>query len=370
MAMTVNDIDDYNDDIFEEDPVEDGDNYQEENQDVDPFDDEDFSEDYEDGEIYGDPEGEDDDANSEESITDKFLRTKGINPRAVKFESSDGYTEQDFNDLSEEEQLQILQSSELDDDYGLTDDEINVINSMRRNNWSPSDYNNYIANLAIKNYVSQQQSLDEPIYNIDNFSDEELYLIDLKQQIPDITDEEAYNELDNAKLNPEVFNKRIQSLREEYKDREDSIRERAEADAKAAADAQMEQFSNTILNTIEQNSVIDLGDSSLEMSNEDKNVVANFLLGKDQAGVRHVARALNDPKSLVEMAWYLTRGREAFNTLQNYYKQKITETARRNYTKGYEDASGGRKANSAKAVVKRSKKNAPLNRELTIDDID
>jgi hypothetical protein len=93
MAMTVNDIDDYNDDIFEEDPVEDGDNYQEENQDVDPFDDEDFSEDYEDGEIYGDPEGEDDDANSEESITDKFLRTKGINPRAVKFESSDGYTE-------------------------------------------------------------------------------------------------------------------------------------------------------------------------------------------------------------------------------------------------------------------------------------
>jgi hypothetical protein len=47
------------------------------------------------------------------------------------------------------------------------------------------------------------------MYNIDNFSDEELYLIDLKQQIPDITDEEAYNELDNAKLNPEIFNKRI-----------------------------------------------------------------------------------------------------------------------------------------------------------------
>jgi hypothetical protein len=150
MAMTVNDIDDYNEDIFEDDPVEDGSNYQEENQDIDSFNNEDFND--ADGDIY---EEEEDDANSNESITDKFLRSKGINPRAVKFESSDGYVEQDFNDLTEEEQLQILQSSDLDDDYGLTDDEINIINSMRRNNWSPSDYNNYIANLAIKNYVNQ-----------------------------------------------------------------------------------------------------------------------------------------------------------------------------------------------------------------------
>jgi hypothetical protein len=93
MAMTVNDIDDYNDDIFEEDPVEDGGNYREENQEIDPFDDEDFNEAYEDGDIYGDPEDEDDNVLSKESITDKFLRSKGINPRAIKFESSDGYVE-------------------------------------------------------------------------------------------------------------------------------------------------------------------------------------------------------------------------------------------------------------------------------------
>jgi hypothetical protein len=101
MAMTVNDIDDYNDDIFEDDPVEDGGNYQEENQDTDPFD----NEDYEEDDIYGDEDNEEDNTDSNESITDKFLKSKGINPRAVKFESSDGYIEQDFNDLSEEEQL-------------------------------------------------------------------------------------------------------------------------------------------------------------------------------------------------------------------------------------------------------------------------
>lgn len=367
MTMTVNDIDDYNEDIFEEDPNEGTSNYQEEqDSDFQEYEDEDYN-------IFEDEDEEQEEDNQqeeEESVTDAFLKSKGINPRAIKFEGSNGYTEQDFNDLTREEQLQILQSSDLDDDYGLTDDEIEVINSMRRNNWSTSDYNNYIANLAIQNYVSQQKDLEQPLYNIDNFSDDELYLINLKQQIPDITDEEAYDELDSAKSNPDIFNKRIERLRNEYRQKEDAVKSQAEEDAKRAAEEQMKQFSDTILNTIEKNSVIDLGDSSLELSNEDKNAVANFLLGKDQAGVRYVARALNDPQALVEMAWYLTKGKEAFATLQNYYKQQITETARHNYTKGYEDASGGRRPNSTKAVVKRSKKNAPQKRELTIDDID
>ena len=56
-------------------------------------------------------------------------------------------------------------------------------------------------------------------------------------------------------------------------------------------------------------------------SNEDKNVLANFLLGKDQAGVRYIARALNDPTSLVQMAWYLTNGKKAISTIQDYYKK-------------------------------------------------
>jgi len=83
----------------------------------------------------------------------------------------------------------------------------------------------------------------------------------------------------------------------------------------------MQEFSNNILKTIEENSTIDLGDSSLEMSNEDKNILANFLLGKDQAGVRYIARALNDPTSLVQMAWYLTNGKKAISTIQDYYKK-------------------------------------------------
>jgi len=151
---------------------------------------------------------------SEDILLDEFLKTKGINPRSIKFETEDGVEEKDFNDLDREEQLQILSSNEIDDDYGLTDSEIELINTMRRNNWSMSDYNNYVASEAIKIYTNQNQ---EPQYSVDDFSDDELYLIDLKSRIPDISEEEAMIELDNAKNNESLYNRRVQSLRQEYK---------------------------------------------------------------------------------------------------------------------------------------------------------
>ena len=363
MAMNINEIDDFSNEIL------DG---TEEFVDVPDPDQDMYSDDFNDEDTHSDSFVDDnfqdyDNSSSEDYILDEYLKSKGINPRSIKFETEDGVEEKDFNDLDKDEQLQILASNDIDDDYGLTDSEINLINTMRKNNWSTTDYNNYVANEAIKNYTNQNQ---EPQYSVDDFSDDELYLIDLKSRIPDISEEEAMIELDNAKSNQSLYERRVQNLRKEYKDREDSIKEQAEDDAKRVAEQQMQEFSNSILNTIEQNSTIDLGDSSLEMSDEDKKILANFLLGKDQAGVRHIARALNDPNALVQMAWYLTSGKRAFSTIQDYYKKQISEVAKRNYNKGYEDAKNGKSTTSQKSIVKRSKNNTPKNRELTIDDID
>lgn len=357
--MNINEIDDFSDEIldgtehFEDVQDPDYDMYQDNAQEED----DDYDEDQNEYAID----------NADDFVLYDYLRSKGINPRSIKFETEDGIQEKDFNELDRSEQLQILASNEIDDDYGLTDSEIELINTMRKNNWSTSDYNSFIANSAIQNYTNQNKDIQ---YSVDDFSDDELYLIDLKSRIPDISEEEAMVELDNAKSNESLYSRRVQGLRKEYKEKEDSIKEQAEYDAKVAAEEQMQEFSNSILKTIEENSTIDLGDSSLEMSNEDKNILANFLLGKDQAGVRYIARALNDPTSLVQMAWYLTNGKKAISTIQDYYKRQITETARRNYNKGYEDAKNGKSANQNKSIVRRSKNNTPKNRELTIDDID
>lgn len=65
----------------------------------------------------------------EDDVLESFLKSKGINPNGIKFETEDGYEEIPFKELSKDEQLQIL--SDRDEDYDLTDDEINLLNQMR-----------------------------------------------------------------------------------------------------------------------------------------------------------------------------------------------------------------------------------------------
>lgn len=287
-------------------------------------------------------------------ILDEYLKSKGINPEGIRFETEDGYQEIPFNELSREEQLQIL--GDNDPSYDLTDDEINLLNQMRSQNWSSEDYNNYIAKQAIENYTQNQQS-QEPVYNIDDYSDEELFVMDLQAKIPDITEDEAVEELQNAKNNETLFQKRMESLRSEYKAKEDEEREYQDKQAQQAQEQQFNEFRDTILNTIEQNRDIDLGGLPMEMSDEDMNTVASFILDSDAAGVRHIAKALNDPNAIFQMAWWLTRGQDAFREINNYYKQQITEVAKRNYNKGLEDGQSGN-VNSAKAVVRKPRKSS------------
>ena len=285
-------------------------------------------------------------------LLDTFLKSKGINPEAVKFETENGYEEIPFSELSREEQLQILE--DRDDSSDLNENEINLLNMIRDNNWSVEDYNNYIAQQAIENYLQNQQTSDKQ-YNLDDYSDEELFVMDLQSRIKDITEDEAVEELTNAKNNEALFNKRVAALREEYKAREDEERSQMEEQARQTQEEQMNQFRDTVLNTIEQNQEIDLGGIPMVLDDNDMNTVASFLLDSDAAGVRHIAKALNDPNTLFQIAWWLTKGQDAFREINNYYKQQITQVARNNYNKGVEDAKNG-SINSAKAVVKKPRK--------------
>ena len=147
--MDLNEIDDLDDDLMNEEspqPDDNQDSYEEH-----PYDD-DYQED--DTVTYEDEE--------EEDVISAFLRSKGINPNSIKFTGDDGEQEEKkFSDLTAEEQLQILQYNDLDDNYGLTAEETQLINSLRKNNLSVQDYNNYIAKQAIDNYLTTPSADNE-----------------------------------------------------------------------------------------------------------------------------------------------------------------------------------------------------------------
>lgn len=323
---------------------------------------EDEEEEQEDGEQVLEQEEE------EDAIT-QFLKSKGIDARSVKFENEDGDLEEiDFNDLSTSEKLQILNSgNEQHDDNDLSDDEIELLNQIRRNNWSVEDYNKYIASKAVQDY---QQNNDTE-YSVNNISDDELFLLDLKSQVPDISDEELAEELEYAKRNATVFARRVDNLRQQYTERENQYRQHTREENSKREQEQMRQFTDQIINTIQNNRYMDvgLGQETIELTDQDMQDVANFILGKDDAGNRYFANALNDPEALVKMAWYITKGPEVFQEIGDYYKQQITKARKSAYNKGYDDAVSGRN-NSRKAVVSKRQPSREQKREQTIYDLD
>lgn len=302
-------------------------------------------------------------------VVSALLQDRGINPDSIKFRNEEGEIEEvKFADLSREEQLELLKLDETDSDFGLADDELTLINELRTNNISIDDYIGYQKRMAVEEYLATQNE-DVPSYEVDTIPDDELYIIDLKAKVPELTDDDAAAELQLAKQNESLYAKKVQGIRNEYKQREDSLQAQAELEAQEEAQKAAQLFENEIVTAIQENDTIDLGDSSLTLSEDDMNEIASFILDEDTTGVRHIAKALNDPKTLVNMVWYALKGQEAISQISEYYKQKISEASKNNYAKGFEDAKAGKPA--TKTVVRKpatKPNNQP--RTLNIHDLD
>lgn len=322
------------------------------------------------------PEGEEqpdntpsNEPNDDDDIIVTLLKDKGINPASIKFQNESGEIEEKaFDELTKDEQLQILNYDDSQDNYGLDDDEVSLINELRQSNLSAEEYKQFIARQAVQEYLANNDP-ETQIYEVDSIPDDELYVIDLKAKIPELTDEDAASELELAKQNEALYQKKIQSIRNEYKQREDLVIQQQEEKQRLEAEKAAQEFENSIIAAIEENDTIDLGESSLTLSEDDMNEIASFILDSDAAGVRHIAKALNDPKTLVGMVWYALKGQEAFSQISEYYKQKITEAAKYNYNKGYEDAKNGNKPNAAKTVVRKPKTTSDK-KVVSINDLD
>lgn len=303
----------------------------------------------------GDGSEEDDDA-----LT-AYLRSKGIDANSIKMENEEGEEEEvRFSDLSREEQLQILNynPAQNDEKPALEDDEAQLLGILRQNNMSVQDYLNAYKRHVIEQYEAETKANETPSYSIDQYTDEELFIADLKDKVPDLTEEDALKALEVENQNPELFKKKIAGLRAEYQAREKALLEQQEQEAQQAQAQQAAQFENVIVNTIQKNNSIDLGDMSLELSEDDMNEIASFILDSDAAGVRHIAKALNDPRMLVEMAWWALKGHDALNQVTQYYKKQISEARKSART----SAQSGSKPRTVVTRQKQNESNDPNQR--------
>lgn len=300
-----------------------------------------------------DPDDEPDDtqSNSDDDLITVFLKSRGVeNPEEMKFEGDNGEEEIiNFNDLSREEQLNILSnlgSLEQEDnniESQLDEDEITLLNEIRTNDLSVKEYLDWYARQAIQNYLDS--NLED---TVDNLSDEELFLADLKDTLPDLTDEEVLQILDQEKANENLFSKKVERLRNIYKEKEEHKRQAALVEEQAQREEEYNKARESLDSTIEQ--LENIGEFNIE--EEEKEQIAEFILGTDKAGVGYLYKAISDPETLVKMAWFALYGDSALESYSNYFKDRIQEYSEANYKQGYEDALAGKEPKSKKLVSK------------------
>lgn len=306
---------------------------------------------------------------SEDDAITAFLKTKGIeDPNKIKFENEAGDVEEvAWGDLSNEEQFNILSTSNVDPDRALDDSEINFINEIRLGGMTVDEYKAMLYNQGMQ--AASNRNI-VPRYEIDNIPDDELYLADLQQKLgSNITTEELSAALQAEKQNPELYSKKVQGIRNEYKSLEDQARNNEAAAIQREQEQQMAQFQNSVLGEIQ--GLNKIGNFDVDLDTDDMNDVANFILSSDPAGINYFAKALNDPAKLVKAAWFLTKGEQAFNDISDYFTQQIKEVSKAQYKKGLEDGKSGKSSvSTAPRVVKRTQVNNNQRVIKTIDDLD
>ena len=267
---------------------------------------------------------------SDSEFISQLLRQRGIEDRSsIKFETEEGEIEEkNWDLLTDEERFNILQSS-VDTSADLDDEEIMLLNTIRSNNLTPSEYIRSVQNASIQQYV---QNNDKPKYSVDEYSDEELYVMDLINRTEDLTEEEALEALERAKQNETLFQKQINATRNEYRKAEQDSIQYTQMQQQEAAKERFNQFANTVKDSIYN--FKEFAGYDLNMEDDDMDELYNFITGFDNAGNSWFGKALNDPNTLVKMAWFALNGEKMIQDITDYYNKEITNVRKNSYNNG------------------------------------
>ena len=257
---------------------------------------------------------------SDFDLAKELLTLQGISDmNKIKFEDESGaVVEKSWDSLSNNEKLMILSHQE-DPDTSLDAAEIELINQIRESGMTPDQY------------IQSLQTVEPPAvkYEVDSMSDDELFCIDLLDKIgsENITDEELQQALDSAKANEKLYSKQVASLRVYYKDLEEKRLQQEELAKQEAAEQEFNNFSNNIVESIRNFNALE--DTPVELSLEEMDDLANYILTRDASGYSEFGRLLNDPVQFTKAAFWMLKGPEILNEMQKQIKEA--------YLRGYNE---------------------------------
>ena len=278
--------------------------------------------------------------NPENQETDSFiasiLKDRGIQDMSkIKFEEDGEVKEVDWKDLSVEDQLNIFNSSTIQqDNEEYNQEEKELIEAIRTSKMSPSEYIQYLQQDGVNAYIQNNQT--SQIYQVDSMTDDELFLYDFISKIDGATEDEAKEALTQAKGNEQLFAKQMGALRAYYKQAEDDQIQQEQLEEQYRQQEEFENLSNQVVDQI--NDLEEIKGYDLNLEDSDKQELYDFILGEDPAGNNYFAKALSDPKTLVKIAYLALNGERMIEDITTYFQNEIKSVREQSYKKGMEDA--------------------------------
>ena len=287
-----------------------------------------------------------------DDLTSEVLRLKGISDiNKIKFEDESGAViERPWDSLSRDEQINILAQQDSIESK-LDSDEIKLLNAIRSSGMTVNDY---------MNQINKPEEAPKQ-YKVYSLSDEDIYALDLLDKIgsENISNEELTEAVNNAKKNETLFKKTVEGLRKEQ------IRLQEDWEAQQAneiASKQQEAYNNFATSiTSEIRGLNSFAGQDLQLSNEDMDNLAEFMLKLDNDGTSAFGRALQDPKLFTKAAFWLLNEEDIVGELPKQMQDS--------YFRGYNTAKNDFQNKSK--VVYNPKVNKPKNnQEVAFDDDD
>jgi hypothetical protein len=297
---------------------------------MEDYDDVIFDDEFDELEQIPEPIQEEEPKQQEDDLTQEVLRMNGISDlNKIKFEDESGaIVERSWDSLTREEQLGILTGQTAEEDE-LSQEEIDLLNNLRQ------------SGLSVEDWLQSLMPTQQPSYKIDDLSDEDVYALDLLEKVGEenITDEELAEAIENAKKNEALFKKTVEGLRKEYIKLQQDEEARAEQEYAAQQQEMYNNWSASIIDQIQ--GLNSFAGQDLELSDEEKQNLANYTLQIDNNGTSAFGRDLQNPQLFAEAAFWLLN-KEAI-------AEELTKQIQDSYKRGFE---AGKRGNSQVVFTK------------------
>lgn len=267
----------------------------------------------------------DDNQEPEPDFISKLLEAKGFKNKTIQLTDENGeVVDVNFDELTDQEKFDLL--SDQDQGAMPSDEELKTLNFLRTNNMTLEDFAKWQREQAVQEYLANQS----PVTEFDEFTDDEMIAYDFIQRFGEnMSDEEIDAEIDRLKADPDAYQKRVNLLRASYKSEAEAQSKLYEQEEQTRTQAAEEEFKTAYVNAAGNINYI----HGMDLDNNDRQELLDFVLTKDAANRTGLSKALEDPESVLKMAWYLLHGEETYDATVDHFKKEIAKRSKETNTR-------------------------------------